>query len=124
MTNYLACHTIKVAHHGSMHSSPLDVYEKMSPNLAVISTKQKESTSVVGTRNMFPHDSSILALKECKAHILTTDGSYESSLPNHDQPQQQGSIIIAIPPGGRPHWRKMDDSSDNSLISPVVLDEP
>jgi len=63
MINYLACHTIKVAHHGSMHSSPLDVYERMSPNLAVISTKQEQSTSVVGTRNMFPMIQPYLPLK-------------------------------------------------------------
>ena len=123
MINYLACHTIKVAHHGSMHSSPLDVYEKMSPNLAVISTKQELSTSEVGTRNMFPHDSSILALKECKADILTTDGSYEASLSNMNQPQQ-GSIIIAIPPGGSPHWRKMNDDSSNPPPAPTTLNEP
>jgi len=121
--NYLACHTIKVAHHGSMHSSPLDVYEKMSPNLAVISTEQKLSTSVVGTRNMFPHDSSILALKECKADILTTDGSYEASQSNLNLPQK-GSIIIAIPPGGSPHWGKMDDDSSNLPSAPMVLDKP
>ncbi len=124
MINYLACHTIKVAHHGSMHSSPLDVYEKMNPNLAVISTKQKQSTSVGRTRNMFPHDSSILALKESKADILTTDGSYEASLLGLNQPQQQGSIIIAIPPGGKPHWRKMHDNSSDPLLKPTVLNEP
>ena len=122
MINYLACHTIKVAHHGSMHSSPLDVYEKMSPNLAVISNKQKQSTSTVGTRNLFPHDSSILALKECKAHILTTDGSYEA-IKSNNQPQQ-GSIVIAIPPGGSPHWRKMNDDSSNPPSAPTNLDKP
>ncbi|MBN2000835.1 hypothetical protein JW935_25015, partial [candidate division KSB1 bacterium] len=123
MINYLACHTIKVAHHGSMHSSPLDVYEKMGPNLAVISTKQEQSTSEVGTRNMFPHDSSILALKECKADILTTDGSYEASLLNMNQPQQ-GSIILAIPPGAGPHWCKMNDASGDPIPEPTVLDKP
>ena len=123
MINYLACHTIKVAHHGSMHSSPLDVYEKMGPNLAVISTKQEVSTSVVGTRNLFPHDSSILALKECKAKILTTDGSYEASLSNLNQPKP-GSIIIAIPPGRKPHWRKMSDNSSSTPPAPTILNEP
>jgi beta-lactamase superfamily II metal-dependent hydrolase len=123
MINYLACHTIKVAHHGSMHSSPLDVYEKMSPNLAVISTRQKQSSSVVGTRNMFPHDSSILALKECNAEILTTDGTYEASSANLNDPQQ-GSIIIAIPPGGSPHWDKLDDGSNEPTPKPTVLDKP
>jgi hypothetical protein len=121
--NYLACHTIKVAHHGSMHSSPLDVYEKMGPNLAVISAKQEESTSEVGTRNLFPHASSILALKECKAKILTTDGSYEATLSDPDQPQQ-GSIVIAIPPGKSPHWRKMNDNSSDPPPAPTVLDQP
>jgi len=115
MINYLACHTIKVAHHGSMHSSPLDVYEKMSPNLAIISTKQKESTSVVGTRNLYPHELSVQALKESKADILTTDGSYEAGSP--------GSVIIAIPPGGKPHWSQLNDASDEVPEAPTVLTE-
>ena len=74
MINYPA-HTIKAAHHDSMHNSPLDVYEKMVPNLAVISTKQETSASSAGTRNLFSHDLSIKMLKECKAVILTTDGT-------------------------------------------------
>lgn len=119
MINYLACHTIKVAHHGSMHSSPLDVYEKMNPKLAVISTKQKQSTSVVGTRNMFPHDSSIIALEESKAKILTTDGSYENPI----QPQE-GSVIIAIPPGKSPRWGKLNDSSNTIPSMPLILNKP
>jgi beta-lactamase superfamily II metal-dependent hydrolase len=123
MINYLACHTIKVAHHGSMHSSPLDVYEKMSPNLAVISTKQEQSTSAVGTRNLFPHNLSIRALEECKADIRTTDGSYEASQSNVNPPPH-GSIVIAIPPGGKPHWRKLNDDSSNAPPAPTILDEP
>lgn len=123
MINYLACHTIKVAHHGSMHSSPLDIYERMSPNLAVISTKQEISTSVVGTRNLFPHDSSVLALKECKTEILTTDGSYEATL-NPAALPEPGSIIIAIPPGGSPHWRKYTDDKDSPTPAPAVLNNP
>jgi len=123
MTNYLACHTIKVAYHGSMHSSPLDVYEKMSPNLAVISTRQESSSSAgVGTRNLFPHDSSVLALKECKADILTTDGSYEAS--DASGVAQEGSIVIAIPPGGRPHWRKYNDDSSTAPAAPTMLNQP
>jgi hypothetical protein len=123
MINYLACHTIKVAHHGSMHSSPLDVYEKMSPNLAVISTKQEQSTSTVGTRNLFPHNLSIRALEECKADIRTTDGSYEADQSNVNPPPH-GSIVIAIPPGGKPHWRKLNDDSSNAPPAPTILDEP
>lgn len=121
MINYLACHTLKVAHHGSMHSSPLDVYEKMTPTLAVISAKQEVSTSAVGTRNLFPHDASILALKECESNIFTTDGSYEASLTD-DDPPQQGSVIIAIPPGGDPHWGKLDDDNNHTPAAPTVLD--
>jgi hypothetical protein len=123
MINYLACHTIKVAHHGSMHSSPLDVYEKMSPNLAVISTEQKVSESAAGVRNLFPHDSAVLALKECHTEILTTDGSHEASLTGSDQPQA-GSIVIAIPPGKSPHWKKFEDSKEDDLPPPAVLDQP
>jgi len=122
MINYLACHTIKVAHHGSMHSSPLDVYEKMSPNLAVISTKQELSTSAVGTRYLFPHDLSIKALEECKADIRTTDGTYEASQSNN-QPKH-GSFVIAIPPGGKPRWRKMNDDNINAPPAPTTLNEP
>lgn len=124
MINYMACHTIKVAHHGSMHSSPLDVYEKMHPNLAVISTKQSESTSVVGTRNMFPHDTAVLALRESKAKILTTDGSYEASLIDPAPLPQQGSVIIAIPPGGSPHWRKYLDDNSTPPPAPITLNQP
>ena len=123
MINYLACHTIKVAHHGSMHSSPLDVYEKMGPNLAVISTEQQQSTSAAGTRNLFPHESAVLALKESNSAILTTDGSYEATVSDSNQPQP-GSIVIAIPPGGSPHWRKMSDDKDTDLQAPDILDMP
>jgi beta-lactamase superfamily II metal-dependent hydrolase len=123
MINYLACHTVKVAHHGSMHSSPLDVYEKMSPSLAIISTKQAVSTSAVGTRNMFPHDSAILALKESGAKIFTTDGSYPANLTGASL-SQPGSFVIVVPPGGSPHWDQLTDTSTQTPQAPTVLNDP
>ena len=122
MINYLGCSVIKVAHHGSMHSSPLDVYEKMSPKLAIISTKQEQSTKEQDgqslTRDMFPHQSATIALEECDAHILTTDGSYESKK-NEDGSLKDptrahpGSIVIVVPPGGTPRWKKLSDKKED-----------
>ena len=81
MLNMLNCSVVKVAHHGSMHSSPLDVYEKMGPKYAIISTKQqidsKKLDDFTIERGLFPHPSAESALEEVNAHILTTDGCYE-----------------------------------------------
>jgi beta-lactamase superfamily II metal-dependent hydrolase len=110
MVNYLACSALKVSHHGSMHSAPLDVYEKMIPEIAVISTEQEKSTKQAGgvalTRGLFPHRLAITALEECGAQILTTDGSYESE----KEPTLPGSIVIVVPPGGKPRWARLDDT--------------
>jgi len=112
MVNYLACSVVKVAHHGSMHSTPLDVYEKMIPEIAVVSTEQEESTKQVDgfalTRGLFPHPLAIIALEECGTCILTTDSSYESQ--KESSPKKPGSIIVVVPPGGRPRWAKLDDT--------------
>jgi beta-lactamase superfamily II metal-dependent hydrolase len=122
MVNYLACSALKVAHHGSMHSAPLDVYEKMMPEIAVISTEQEESTTHMGsvalTRGLFPHRLAITALQECGVKILTTDGSYEAE--NESTSKQAGSIIIVVPPGGKPRWAKLDDTISGT---PKVLEE-
>lgn len=112
MVNYLACAVVKVAHHGSMHSTPLDVYEKMVPDNAVISTEQQVSTKRIDglqlTRGLFPHPSAIITLEECGARLLTTDGSYESQRdPNLAYP---GSIVVVVPPGGKPRWVKLRDT--------------
>ena len=118
MINYLACSAVKVAHHGSMHSSPLDIYEKMSPKLGIISTKQEQSTKKQDggslTRDLFPHQSATIALEECDARILTTDGSYESKKTEDGSQKDpamahEGSIVIVIPPGGTPRWKKLRD---------------
>jgi beta-lactamase superfamily II metal-dependent hydrolase len=122
MVNYLACSALKVAHHGSMHSAPLDVYEKMMPEIAVISTEQETSTTQTGdlalTRGLFPHLLAITALRECGARILTTDGSYESGT----EPAQKnpGSIVIVVPPGGKPRWAKLNDAA---TCTPKVLEK-
>jgi beta-lactamase superfamily II metal-dependent hydrolase len=130
MVNHLACSVIKVSHHGSMHSAPLDIYEKMSPEKAVISTKQKSSSKNIGsrtiTRSLFPHDMAVLALEECGTEIRTTDGSYESQTwddgilkgPNDNHP---GSVVIVIPPGGKPRWLKLDDDSSTTPASPSAV---
>jgi len=122
MVNYLACSALKVSHHGSMHSAPLDVYEKMMPETAVVSTKQKESTKQMGgvvlTRGLFPHRLAITALEECGAQILTTDGSYESE--KESSPKKPGSILIVVPPRGRPRWAKLDDTRRRT---PEILKE-
>lgn len=126
MVNYLACSVIKVAHHGSMHSSPLDVYEKMGPEIAVISTKQAISEKKISTgtlkRGLFPHDSAVIALEECNATVLTTDGSYEKQK-NTDgklknpKMAREGSIVIVIPPGKRPKVKKLKDP-ENRIPDP------
>jgi len=118
MVNYLACAVIKVAHHGSMHSTPLDVYEKMAPEVAIVSAEQKVSTKKIGgresTRQMFPHQSATIALEESGARIVTTDGSYESQAVEGGGQRDPalahpGSIVVVVPPGGRPRWKKLDD---------------
>jgi len=122
MVNYLACSVLKVAHHGSMHSTPLDVYEKMMPETAVVSTEQKKSTKQVDdfvlTRGLFPHPLAIIALEECETRIHTTDGSYESQ--KESSPKKPGSIVVVVPPGGRPRWAKLDDTRTRT---PKILKE-
>jgi hypothetical protein len=119
MVNYLACAVVKVAHHGSMHSASLDVCEKMSPKYAIISTKQKSSTAHPGgvemTREMFPHLTTTLALRECGADILTTDDSFDT-IPHL---AGAGTIVVVIPPGGRPRVAKLDDESGDVKPPPA-----
>lgn len=130
MVNYLACSVIKVAHHGSMHSAPLDVYEKMGPEIAVISTKQaiSEKKTSTGTikRGLFPHDSAVIALEECNTKILTTDGSYEKQKDmdgklKNPKMAREGSIVIVIPSGGRPKAKKLDDLEKDDPNPPLDI---
>ena len=128
MINHLACSVIKVSHHGSMHSSPLDVYEKMNRNIAIISTKQEISTKNIGSftleRGLFPHPSSVSSLEEIGATILTNDGCYESSLLPNGQPKNPnfdhcGTITIVVPPGGKPRYDKLDDDEHTVKTPPT-----
>lgn len=111
MVNYLSCAVVKVAHHGSMHSAPLDIYEKMRPELGIVSTKQKrskrEGDRQTIERGLFPHQSSTIALEECDAEILTTDGSHDSQ--KKAGSGKPGSIMVVVPPGGKARWKKLRD---------------
>lgn len=122
MVNYLACSVLKVAHHGSMHSAPLDVYEKMMPETAIVSTEQEEKTKKICdlevTRGLFPHSLAVTALEECGAQILTTDGCYEST--KTALPKKPGSIVVVVPPGGKPRFKKLEDTKEST---PEVLEE-
>ena len=121
MLNQLACNVIKVSHHGSMHGTPLDVYEKMMPETAIISTKQEYSTKDVGgftlQRGLFPHPTSIMALEEVSALILTTEGCYECEERNggvqkYPQYAHEGTIVVRVPPGGPAELEKLNDDKD------------
>ncbi|RLI44371.1 hypothetical protein DRO61_12235 [Candidatus Bathyarchaeota archaeon] len=119
MINYLNCSILKVAHHGSMHSTPLDACEIMSPRIAIMSTREEWKTSTKGklelTRSMFPHESSVIALEESEAMVVTTDGSYEKRMINTNNAelfesyQGEGSVIVIIPPDGEAKIHKLDD---------------
>jgi len=131
MVNYLACSVVKVAHHGSMHSTPLDVYEKMAPELAIVSTEQEVSAKKMDgekwERGLFPHQSAILALKECGGRIVTTDGSYESQpvAPGQNRDPQlahPGSIVVVLPPGGKPRWTKLHDGRGDVPDPPTEVE--
>lgn len=124
MLNLLNCGAVKVSHHGSMHSSSLDVYELMSPQLAIISAEQKESPiSVNGnfmTRNLFPHQTTILSLQETKAKILTTDGSYETLI-GDGRNAREGTIVLVVGPGKKPKWMKLDDGTNDKPDPPNTI---
>jgi beta-lactamase superfamily II metal-dependent hydrolase len=119
MINYLNCHLVKVAHHGSMHSAPLDIYEIMTPKKAVISALQKTSENKTKglEREMFPHASAEIALEESGAEVLSTQGSYDflkgiDGKRKKSEVATPGSIVVVVPPGGSPRWIKLDDDID------------
>jgi beta-lactamase superfamily II metal-dependent hydrolase len=127
MVNQLACSVVKVSHHGSMHSAPLDIYEKMSPELAIISAKQTTGEKQVGgrklKRTLFPHKTSALTLAEVGAVVVTTDGSYEGERVGggrvrHNALAHQGSVVVVVPPGKRPRWVKLDDTAKKNPDPP------
>jgi beta-lactamase superfamily II metal-dependent hydrolase len=111
MINLLNCQVLKVSHHGSMHSAPLDIYERMSPSLAVVSNKQKTQPRAIDgqDRGLFPHMTTALALEEVGAEVLTTDGSYGGASPT--------SVVVVVPPGGIARWARLDDT-DSQVPEP------
>lgn len=121
MVNLMQCGVVKVSHHGSMHSSPLDIYERMNPSLAIISCKQEIGTRTIRSRKyrreLFPHGTTALALKEVGARVLTTDGSYEKQQGDTEY-RAPGSITVVVPPGGKPRFRKFNDAT--GALPPVA----
>lgn len=133
MVNYLSSAVVKVAHHGSMHSTPLDVYEKMGPHTAIISTKQEQSSKHLDhstideiDRELFPHQSAAMALEECDARVLTTDGSYEGQTLDDGSKKDArnmhpGTIVAIVPPGGKVHCEKLNDSAGAMADPPTSI---
>lgn len=125
MVNLLACRALKVAHHGSMHSSGLDIYERMCPALAIISTKQerKAKQGLTPVRRRCPHPATQQALEELGVKLLTTDGGDEKQKTSRPRPEpentREGSVVVVIPPGGTARWRKLGDREDQL---PEVVD--
>lgn len=116
MINYLKCSLVKVPHHGSMHSAPLDIYEIMEPDKAVVSAEQKiiESEEKKLVREGFPHAAALVALEESGAEILSTEGSFDFLKDENGKRRKlddagPGSIIVVLPPGGSPRWKKLND---------------
>jgi hypothetical protein len=120
MVNPLACRVLKVAHHGSMDCSSLDILERMSPSLAIISTKQERSKAKVCTAccdsSVFPHPHTSRVLEQVGAKVLLTDASATAEDPEN---AHEGSVIVVIPPGGTARWRKLGDREDQL---PEILD--
>jgi beta-lactamase superfamily II metal-dependent hydrolase len=125
MFNFLACRALKVAHHGSMHSSAVDIYKRMCPALAIISTKQelRPKQGLLPARRLFPHPATELALEELGTKLLTTDGGAEKHKTGRKriEPEnaREGSVVVVIPPGGTARWRKLGDREDQL---PEVVD--
>jgi beta-lactamase superfamily II metal-dependent hydrolase len=101
----LACRALKVAHHGSLHGSAREIYERMCPALAILSTKQEREPA----RGRALHPSTELALEELGAKLLTTDGSTERRKRHDPENAREGSVVVVIPPGGSARWRKLGD---------------
>jgi beta-lactamase superfamily II metal-dependent hydrolase len=121
VVNLLNCSVLKVSHHGSMHSAPLDVYERMSPSLAILSSKQEESSVTHGgqpvTRTLYPHPVAIETLKESGCDVLSTDGFYEGLVGGANT--QAGTIVVAVAPGKKPRTTKLSDDTDTVPTPPV-----
>ncbi len=123
VVNLLNCSVLKVSHHGSMHSAPLDVYERMSPSLAILSSKQEESSATHAgqpvTRTLYPHPVAIETLKESGCDVLSTDGFYEGLVGGANT--QSGTIVVAVAPGKKPRYMKLSDDTDEVEPPPPAV---
>jgi beta-lactamase superfamily II metal-dependent hydrolase len=124
MLNLLACRVLKVPHYGSMRSSPLDMYERMCPALAIVSIKQEPRSKPRsnGEHGLLPHPATALALAQVGAKVMMIDGSMEkdkSGKPCGPASAHEGSVVVVIPPGGVARWRKLGDR-ENQL--PEIVD--
>lgn len=111
----LNCGAVKVSHHGSMHSAPLDIYERMSPSLALVSTRQEVKSKKVGKqsikRPLFPHDTTRLSLEEVGARVVATGEL--AGVP-------EGTIVCAVGPGGRPRVVKLTDKAKQKVAADAI----
>jgi beta-lactamase superfamily II metal-dependent hydrolase len=120
MVNPLACRVLKVAHHGGMDASALDIIERMCPALAIVSIKQErskaKSCSACCDSSAFPHPATAQALEQVGAKVLMTDASADAK---DCENAHEGSVVVVIPPGGTARWRKLGDREDQL---PEVVD--
>jgi len=123
VVNLLNCSVLKVSHHGSMHSAPLDVYERMSPALAILSSRQEESSVTLRglsvTRTLYPHPVAIETLRESGCDVLSTDGFYESLIDGLNP--KPGTVIVAVAPGKKPRHIKLADDTDSVPSPPLAI---
>lgn len=123
VVNLLNCSVLKVSHHGSMHSAPLDVYERMSPSLAILSSKQEESAVTRRgqpvTRTLYPHPVAIETLRESGSDVLSTDGYYESLLGAGEA--HPGTVVVAVAPGKKPRCTKLSDDTNTVPAPPTAI---
>jgi len=121
--NLLNCSVIKVSHHGSMHSAPLDVYERMSPALAILSSKQEQSSVThhgqTVTRTLYPHPVAIETLRESGSDVLSTDGYFEWLTGGGNR--QPGTIVVAVAPGKKPRYTKLSDDTAAVPTPPAAV---
>ena len=121
--NLLSCAVVKVSHYGSMHSAPLDVYERMSPALAILSSKQKLSSVThrgqTITRTLHPHPVAIETLLESGCKVLSTDGYTESM--KTGGPAKPGTIVVAVSPGNKPRSTRLSDDTDTTPQPPTSV---
>lgn len=117
--NMLKCQVIKVSHHGSMHSIPLEIFERMAPRYAIISTEQERQRGEQGwLRTLFPHPTTIDALREVGAKIYATDNRYEDGEDGDLKvTPEPGSVVIALPPKGSARIKKMTDGNSDEVPS-------